>query len=157
MNSFLFCIFLYIFFISCEVGFHPADTRTSAARLSNFCLENVCSCPNGKKVEGAACIDHNVIHCESCDEGYFLNDKKECEIKVCYCVKGVGAEGKLCPNHGNNACESCHAGAILTTSADGSRQTCPCDTGFRLSNDDSKCIENVCTKRSKIYDTYAIC
>ena len=58
---------------ACNAGWKVSDDNSQ-------CLANVCSCSNGVKASGAACVTDGAKMCASCNNGFKLRlDKTACE------------------------------------------------------------------------------
>jgi len=128
------------------------------------CVENVCECSNGLKVDSSKCVKHGSQQCQTCNHGYygvnqikyvpitdrFGNFKNKpqmtttCAENKCNCANGTGNKGLECPRNGYQSCKKC-------------------DKDYRLSGDScvlarsKKCITEKCESWGMLRKMFITC
>ena len=79
--------------------------------VSEICLENKCSCDNGRGAKGIDCpIDGDNV-CKYCNQGFHL-ENNECVENKCTCDNGNPVTGRYCYKDGMKKCDpgGCNSG-----------------------------------------------
>ena len=149
------------------------STLITALLGCTLAARNVCVCPNGTPVFGAACTSAGATACMYCAGGFHLTAEHACEAhtacgsdeytsfggssfsdsvcqkKLCVCPNGVPAHGAACATHGAAQCASCTGAYHLEQ--DGTRcalNDCHCDNGTPASAASGHCTAhnaNICS------------
>jgi len=84
-----------------------AQYSQSSSVSNTTCVHNICICPGGTPVTGAACKKNKAEQCASCKPGYILQPDGTCVHNVCTCPGGTPATGAACNASGIH-CVTCN-------------------------------------------------
>ena len=133
------------------------DNGSHLNTISNDkCETNICTCENGLGAEGETCATHQTGHCQSCENGYYL-DNGSCLENICVCPNGNHAIGLDCPNHGDPKCltDGCFEGYHFVDASDEClANVCYCDNG--TPKGDGNCLTDQDHNCQSCNDSYHI-
>eukprot|EP00937_MAST-01D_sp_MAST-1D-sp2_P003873 g3873.t1 len=89
------------------------ESKDETTTSDRECSLKVCTCDKGDGYTGAKCDAHDTAQCESCDDGYFLDDTADDDLsnggkkKKCTAWEGACDNGKLKPLAERTAHDQC--------------------------------------------------